>query len=214
MERRRRRALIALVAMLGCAVAGAPVLDAECAGTVRPPIPINGAFCGVAIDLSGAFLDGAMIELRDSSNAIAAEARADSHGRFMFRNIGPGVYRIAIDGFVPTSNAIEIIKPGAACEKRLQVDFTVVGDCGSHVRYEDGAVRILVDVEPLDRIFVDGYMRVPDNYGRHFLLLHMEEGTHRVELRGEKGYQPVEFTVAIRAHHTTTYRATLVREAQ
>src|SRR5262249_17252180 len=144
-----RRRTLAAVPLIACLLTS-QLLSAECIAPLRPPIPVTGAFCGVAFDQSGEALTGEELRLLDSSKNIIATAQTDSKGLFQFSAVAQGVYFVSVEGFNRTSNTIEIIKPGARCERELRLDVIVNGDCGSHIRLPDGTLRVYVNVEPLE----------------------------------------------------------------
>jgi hypothetical protein len=90
--------------------------------------------------------------------------------------------------------------------------FEVGNDaCNSHVRFE-GTLRIVTNVDDADPYIDDdtsGFADVDEDK----VNIWLEEGTHRITLKAP-GYQPLKFRVRIRAGQTTTYRATMKRDAR
>jgi len=60
-------------------------------------------------------------------------------------------------------------------------------------------------------VFVDGYfVGIVDEFDGIFQRLHLDTGTHRIEVRAP-GYEPLAIDVRIAPEHTTTYEGSLKR---
>jgi hypothetical protein len=83
----------------------------------------------------------------------------------------------------------------------------VSGGAGST---DEGSLRL--KIKPREaQVFVDGYyVGIVDDFNGVFQKLHVETGTHRVEVRAE-GYEPLTFEVRITPKHATTYQGELKR---
>jgi hypothetical protein len=75
---------------------------------------------------------------------------------------------------------------------------------------DDGKLRL--KIKPRDaEVYVDGYfVGVVDDFDGIFQRLHLDTGTHRIEVRAA-GYESLEIDVRIAPEHTTTYQGELKR---
>ncbi len=75
---------------------------------------------------------------------------------------------------------------------------------------EEGLLRL--KIKPRDaEVYVDGFfVGIVDEFDGVFQRLHIESGTHRVEIRAP-GYEPLVVDVRISADHLTTYQGELKR---
>lgn len=72
-----------------------------------------------------------------------------------------------------------------------------------------GSLRLRVEPKNAE-VYVDGYYAgIVDEFDGYFQHLDLTPGPHHIEIRGP-GYEPLIFDVAIRAHHKTEYRGTLL----
>jgi hypothetical protein len=78
-------------------------------------------------------------------------------------------------------------------------------------RWEDeGALRLKIKPREAE-VYVDGYyVGLVDEFDGMFQKLHIESGTHRIEVRAP-GYEPLTFDVRITPDHSTTYQGELKR---
>ncbi len=204
-----KRNLILGLAFLFFAISASQLIRAECIQPARSPIPVAGAFCGIAIDQSGERLAGQDLDLIDSTKQVIATAHSDSKGRFEFPNVARGVYHVQLWGFTPTSNTIQIANTSEHCNRRFRVDFVVYSDCGSHIRFEYGTLRVILPVDLVKDVIVDRVSMGVAEVERQSMLYDLVRGPHRIEIV-VPGYEPVQFNVRLRANHTTTYRVGLV----
>jgi hypothetical protein len=80
-------------------------------------------------------------------------------------------------------------------------------------RYEEGALRLKLKPRGAS-VYVDGsYAGVVDDFDGIFQKLHLDAGTHRVEVR-MVGYDTLAFDVRIESNHTTTYHGELTKLPQ
>jgi hypothetical protein len=76
--------------------------------------------------------------------------------------------------------------------------------------YDEGSLRLKIKPRQA-QVYVDGYyVGIVDDFDGIFQRLHIEAGTHRIEVRAP-GYEPLTFDVRIEADHTTTYQGELKR---
>jgi len=75
---------------------------------------------------------------------------------------------------------------------------------------DEGSLKL--KIKPRDaEVYVDGYfVGVVDDFDGIFQRLHIESGSHRIEVRAQ-GYEPLAFDVRITPEHTTTYQGELKR---
>jgi len=75
---------------------------------------------------------------------------------------------------------------------------------------DEGSLKL--KLKPRDaEVYVDGYfVGLVDDFDGIFQRLHIESGTHRIEVRAP-GYEPLAFDVRITPEHTTTYQGELKR---
>lgn len=96
---------------------------------------------GVLLDKTGAFIVGASVNLYSKDKAL--QTKSDSMGRFEFRDLSPGTYKLEAKqgGFETTTIQPLHIKRGDAAIPLLAVtmDVAVMGRCGdnSSVSYEE-----------------------------------------------------------------------------
>jgi hypothetical protein len=69
---------------------------------------------------------------------------------------------------------------------------------------DEGALKLKIKPRQAE-VYVDGYfVGVVDDFDGMFQRLHIESGTHRIEVRAS-GYENLDFDVRITPEHTTTY---------
>jgi hypothetical protein len=74
----------------------------------------------------------------------------------------------------------------------------------------DGTLRLKIKPNSAE-VYVDGYyVGIVDDFDGIFQKLHIESGTHRIEVRAP-GYEPLTFDVRISPDHGTTYSGELRR---
>lgn len=75
---------------------------------------------------------------------------------------------------------------------------------------DEGSLRL--KIKPRDaEVYVDGYyVGIVDEFDGVFQKLHLESGTHRIEVRAP-GYEPLTFDVRITPDRVTTYRGELTK---
>lgn len=80
----------------------------------------------------------------------------------------------------------------------------------SYSNLDEGSVRL--KIKPNNgEVYVDGYfVGSVDDFDGMFQRLHIDSGTHRIEVRAE-GYEPLAFDVRVTSDHTTTYQGELKR---
>ena len=78
----------------------------------------------------------------------------------------------------------------------------------SYTSSDEGSLKL--KIKPRDgEVYVDGYfVGVVDDFDGIFQRLHIESGTHRIEVRAP-GYEALSFEVRITPEHTTTYTGEL-----
>ena len=75
---------------------------------------------------------------------------------------------------------------------------------------EEGALRLKVKPKEAE-VYVDGYyVGIVDDFNGVFQKLHIETGTHRIEVRAP-GYEPLAFDVRITPGHKSTYEGELTK---
>jgi hypothetical protein len=75
---------------------------------------------------------------------------------------------------------------------------------------DEGSVRLKIKPRNAE-VYVDGYfVGVVDDFDGIFQKMHIESGTHRIEVRAP-GYEPLAFDVRITPDHKTTYEGELKR---
>src|SRR5262245_8766137 len=64
----------------------------------------TGSVTGVVTDPSSAVIAGASVTLTDSEKGYESQAKTDTSGRYLFRSVPPGNYRISVEatGFETT----------------------------------------------------------------------------------------------------------------
>ena len=73
---------------------------------------------------------------------------------------------------------------------------------------DEGSLKLRIKPREAE-VYVDGYfVGVVDDFDGIFQRLHVESGSHRVEVRAT-GYEPLAFDVRITPEHTTTYTGEL-----
>jgi hypothetical protein len=170
---------------------------------------VSGAFCGVARDLLGEVMTGEDIELLDGDGYIVASARTDSRGRFHFPPVPPGTYHYTAGGFTRSSDPIEVVKSGAQCARRFEVNFVIWNECGgNNIPVDHGVLHLTGDAEHVTSIVVDGQGVDFTQHG-HSLRADLDVGTHHVVVNAIF-YESVEFDVVIRRDRTTSRRLMLV----
>jgi hypothetical protein len=80
---------------------------------------------------------------------------------------------------------------------------------GAYSNYKDeGALHLKIKPKEAE-VFVDGYyVGIVDDFDGVFEKLHIESGSHRIEVRAD-GYEPLAFDIHITPNHTMTYRGEL-----
>ena len=80
----------------------------------------------------------------------------------------------------------------------------------SYTSNDEGSLKL--KIKPRDaEVYVDGYfVGVVDDFDGIFQRLHVESGSHRIEVRA-RGFEPLAFDVRITPDHTTTYTGELKR---
>jgi hypothetical protein len=89
-------------------------LAAECIAKERKPVVVSGPMCGEVFDTTGGLAPDTSLYLYDVSNVAIAEARVDSHGRFVFPDLPGGRYRLGGDGWYIEWGQVEIRKSKGA----------------------------------------------------------------------------------------------------
>jgi hypothetical protein len=80
----------------------------------------------------------------------------------------------------------------------------------SSTNYDEGSLKLKIKPKTAE-VFVDGYyVGVVDEFDGLFQRLHIESGTHRIEVRAT-GYETLTFDVRISPDHTTTYQGEMKR---
>ncbi|PYQ80695.1 MAG: hypothetical protein DMG03_21945 [Acidobacteria bacterium] len=73
---------------------------------------------------------------------------------------------------------------------------------------DEGSLRLKIRPREAE-VYVDGYyVGIVDDFDGIFQRLHVETGSHRIEVRAP-GYEPLTFEVRITSDHTTTYQGEL-----
>ena len=73
---------------------------------------------------------------------------------------------------------------------------------------DEGSLKLKIKPRQAE-VYVDGYsVGVVDDFDGMFQRLHLDSGTHRIEVRAP-GFEPLEFEVRITPEHTTTYTGEL-----
>jgi hypothetical protein len=81
-------------------------------------------------------------------------------------------------------------------------------DPGYGLYKDEGALRLKIKPKEAE-VFVDGYyVGIVDDFDGIFQRLHIETGSHHIEVRAE-GFEPLSFDVRITPDHTTTYQGEL-----
>ena len=76
--------------------------------------------------------------------------------------------------------------------------------------YDEGSLRLKIKPKNAE-VYVDGYyVGIVDEFDGIFQRLHIDAGSHRVEVRAN-GYEPLVFDVRITPDHTTTYQGEMKR---
>jgi hypothetical protein len=75
---------------------------------------------------------------------------------------------------------------------------------------DEGSLKLKIKPREAE-VYVDGYfVGVVDDFDGIFQRLHVDSGSHRIEVRAQ-GYEPLAFEVRITPEHTTTYQGELKR---
>jgi hypothetical protein len=73
---------------------------------------------------------------------------------------------------------------------------------------DEGSLRLKIKPREAE-VYVDGYyVGIVDDFDGIFQRLHVETGSHRIEIRAP-GYEPLTLDVRVTSDHTTTYRGEL-----
>ena len=73
---------------------------------------------------------------------------------------------------------------------------------------DEGSLRLKIKPREAE-VYVDGYyVGIVDDFDGIFQRLHVETGSHHIEVRAP-GYEPLTFEVRITSDHTTTYQGEL-----
>jgi len=113
--------------VLGILLLGSPVVRAQV---------YSGSLTGVASDPSGAVVPGAQAMLIDEQKGFQFSAAADSEGRYVLRNLPPGIYRLTVSA------------PGMRTYIRPGVTLTVGQNAQIDVRFElQGAIESVTITE-------------------------------------------------------------------
>ncbi len=83
----------------------------------------TGTVAGGITDQSGAVVPGATVTLTDNSTNIARTTTTNKDGRYIFVDVNPGIYRVAINktGFATTKTENQEVKVGAALTLNLSL---------------------------------------------------------------------------------------------
>jgi hypothetical protein len=80
----------------------------------------------------------------------------------------------------------------------------------SYTSSDEGSLKLKIKPRQAE-VYVDGYfVGIIDDFDGIFQRLHIDSGTHRIEVRAS-GYETLEFEVRITPEHTTTYKGELQR---
>src|SRR5260370_4701040 len=107
---------IALIGLLGIAFAMSGIAFAADATAAKARTSIT----GTVNDAIGRPLSGVVIRLQSENGKTVDITRTDSHGRFLFRAIAPGVYAvIATKRGFPPSSAVVVARPAGPASVAL-----------------------------------------------------------------------------------------------
>jgi hypothetical protein len=111
----RNRTAIALAVLLALTVVNADCLQAQ-SGT-------SSALTGSISDATGAFVANATVKATDVNTGATRTARSNGDGRFLFAQINPGIYRIAVqaEGFGQAESQPAAVAVG----QTIAVNFTL-----------------------------------------------------------------------------------------
>jgi hypothetical protein len=92
--------------------AGTPATGASARGNLAEPLP-SGSIHGTVVDRMGAFIVGACVKLTRDDSSQSQEVSSDEDGQFLFTNITPGLFQLAITmpGFA-TQTFSGVLSPG------------------------------------------------------------------------------------------------------
>ena len=120
---------VALAVLIITVSAGRASLVGECAPLPEwrlQPVKVTGAFCGRTMWMGRWSAEKTVVRLLDANGKHIATVQSDARGRFSFRRVPSGRYRVDVDESV-FFDEIEIKNASATCRKRETLYLVLVG---------------------------------------------------------------------------------------